>query len=239
MKPLNVLHYVSNACRFGIALSMVVTLVGCEEANVALDNLIGRKPVVVTDSQSLSAVSVVPAKKRTPGELPAAPTPQAEPGAKPKPQDTGSAQQKAEPAEQQPMAGKKRKAGALAPPPPTAPSAVAKVDEMPPPPPIPPVKRDPFKAPTEILPTECPPSMPLCRFDRSQLKLVGVIQVEDGNFKALVEDPDGRGYFISSGMQIGNATVTQVTNRGMTLRVAKTLQDVQMPLFKEAKDVAE
>ena len=75
-------------------------------------------------------------------------------------------------------------------------------------------ERNPFKAPTEVLPSECPPSMPLCRFDRSQLKLVGVIQVSEGEFKGLVEDPDGRGYFITPGMQIGGATVTQVTNRG-------------------------
>ena len=98
------------------------------------------------------------------------------------------------------------------------------------------VSRDPFKAPTEILPSECPPSMPLCKFDFSQLKLVGVIQVEQGQFKGMVEDPDGRGYFITPGMQIGGATVTQVTNKGIILHVRKTRQDVNMPLFLEAKE---
>ncbi|MBM3299677.1 MAG: hypothetical protein FJY85_06965 [Deltaproteobacteria bacterium] len=93
------------------------------------------------------------------------------------------------------------------------------------------ITRDPFKAPTEVLPSECPPSMPLCKFDRSQLKLVGVIQVEDGQFKGMVEDPDGRGYFVTSGMQIGGATVTQVSQKGITLHLSKTGQDVVIPLF--------
>jgi Tfp pilus assembly protein PilP len=99
--------------------------------------------------------------------------------------------------------------------------------------------RDPFKQPTEILPSECPPSMPLCRFDRSQLKLVGVMQVSDGQFKGLVEDPDGRGYFITAGMQIGGATVTQVTNKGIILHVHRTRQDVTMPLFREAREIGD
>ena len=101
------------------------------------------------------------------------------------------------------------------------------------------IKRDPFKAPTEILPSECPPSMPLCKFDRSQLKLVGVIQVSDGQFKGMVEDPDGRGYFVTPGMQIGGATVTQVTQRGITLHLRKTGQDVVLPLFLESRESRE
>jgi len=101
------------------------------------------------------------------------------------------------------------------------------------------ISRDPFKAPTEILPSECPPSMPLCKFDRSQLKLVGVIQVADGQFKGMVEDPDGRGYFVTPGMQIGGATVTQVTQRGIILHVRKTGQDVVLPLFVEARESRE
>jgi len=99
--------------------------------------------------------------------------------------------------------------------------------------------RDPFKAPTEILPSECPPSMPLCKFDRSQLKLVGVIQVSDGQFKGMVEDPDGRGYFVTPGMQIGGATVTQVTQRGITLHQRKTGQDVVLPLSLESREARE
>jgi hypothetical protein len=99
-------------------------------------------------------------------------------------------------------------------------------------------ERNPFKQPTEVLPSECPPSMPLCRFDRSQLKLVGVIQVSEGEFKGMVEDPDGRGYFVTPGMQIGGATVTQVSNKGITLHLHRTRQDVVMPLFKEARGEA-
>jgi Tfp pilus assembly protein PilP len=101
------------------------------------------------------------------------------------------------------------------------------------------IARDPFKAPTEVLPSECPPSMPLCKFDRSQLKLVGVIRVEDGYFKGMVEDPDGRGYFVTPGMQIGGATVTQVREDGITLHLSKTGQDVVIPLFLVPKQSQE
>ncbi len=81
--------------------------------------------------------------------------------------------------------------------------------------------------------------MPLCRFDHSQLKLVGVMQVADGQFKAMVEDPDGRGYFVIPGTQIGGATVTQVSTRGITLYVHKTKKDVPLPLFKEGRETSE
>jgi hypothetical protein len=100
-------------------------------------------------------------------------------------------------------------------------------------------KRDPFRQPTEVLPSDCLPSDPLCRFDRSQLKLVGIIQIGNGQFKGMVEDPDGRGYFVSVGMQIGNATVTQISNKGVRLRVHKTKEDVLIPLYKEPRDTEE
>jgi hypothetical protein len=77
--------------------------------------------------------------------------------------------------------------------------------------------------------------MPLCKFDHSQLKLVGVIQMPDGNYKGMVEDPDGRGYFINTGMLIGGATVTQVNNRGVVLHVHKTHTDVSMTLSQESR----
>ncbi len=99
--------------------------------------------------------------------------------------------------------------------------------------------RDPFERPAEILPTECPPSMPLCRFDRSQLKLVGVIRIGNGQFKGMVEDPDGRGYFVVPGMQLHNSTVTQISNKGVTLRDHKTQQDVLMRLYVESKQPGE
>jgi len=124
--------------------------------------------------------------------------------------------------------------------PPGAPSPTAPVEkgEIPVRPFV--VERDPFRPPTEVLPTECPPSLPLCRYDRAQLKLVGVIQVDQGHFKGMVEDPDGRGYFITPGMQIGSgtasATVMQINDKGITLHVHRSRQDVVMPLFKEPKE---
>jgi hypothetical protein len=101
-------------------------------------------------------------------------------------------------------------------------------------------ERDPFHPPAErILPSECPPSMPLCRFDRSQLKLVGIIRVSSGQFKGMVDDPDGRGYFVIPGTQIGGATVTQVSAKGMTLHDHLSKENVQMPLVKEEKEASE
>lgn len=100
------------------------------------------------------------------------------------------------------------------------------------------VDRDPFKPPSEVqVRTDYLPSTPLARFDYSQLKLVGVIQMAEGQIKGMVEDPDGRGYYVQPGMQIGDgpnmATVTQITNRGVVLRVHKTNRDVSIPLFSE------
>lgn len=100
------------------------------------------------------------------------------------------------------------------------------------------VERDPFKPPSEVqVRTDYLPSTPLARFDYSQLKLVGVIQMAEGQIKGMVEDPDGRGYYVQPGMQIGDgpnmATVTQITNRGVMLRIHKTNRDVAIPLFGE------
>jgi hypothetical protein len=94
-------------------------------------------------------------------------------------------------------------------------------------------KRDPFQQPTEILPTKCPPSMPLCRLDYSQLKVVSIMQVSDGPLKAFVEDPDGRGYAVATGQMIGQATVTQISSGGIYLKVHKTRKDVVLPLYRE------
>ncbi len=67
-----------------------------------------------------------------------------------------------------------------------------------------------------------------------------MIQVDQGHFKGMVEDPDGRGYFITPGMQIGSgtasATVMQIIDKGITLHVHRSRQDVVMPLFKEPKE---
>lgn len=216
------LYDMSGVKRIGslvVAVGMIALMTGCEEANVAIDNLLGKKSQV-SSSQSdrpLAPEFVIPVKKRVAGTTapPAAPSSTPE-KATPPPPSTAVAK------------GKRSEPGRLAPTAPTGPASPEDKGKY-----LPFVaKRDPFKAPTEILPTECPPSMPLCRFDPSQLKLVGVLQVAEGQFKGLVEDPDGRGYFITSGMQIGGATVTQVTNKNVVLRAAKTKQDILMPLFK-------
>jgi hypothetical protein len=52
----------------------------------------------------------------------------------------------------------------------------------------------------------------------------------------MVEDPDGRGYFITPGMRIGGDTVTQVTNKGLTIHLHRTNQDVLIPLYREPKE---
>ncbi len=245
----------------GLAVSALALLTGCEEANLAVDTVLGRRSPVLSAAPQVPP-SVIPAARRTPGDKAApadapvqvdtAPSgkvapPEAAPAPAPvAPQDKpAGAQIQTAPtpserpvppvAESQAVTGKRRGPGALSPQTrqamPAEEERAAKDSFV--------VVRDPFKQPTEILPSECPPSMPLCRFDRSQLKLVGVIQVSEGQFKGLVEDPDGRGYFITSGMQIGGATVTQVTNKGITLHVHRTRQDVIMPLFREAREAGD
>lgn len=227
----------------GLAVAALTLLTGCEEANMAVDSILGRRSPALSAAPQVPP-SMIPAAKRMPGEkvaagaevgssvetpparvTPPAPTEAASPT--PQPPAPQGAQTPA-------TAGKRRAPGELSPQlKATMPQGEERVKETFV------VVRDPFKQPTEILPSECPPSMPLCRFDRSQLKLVGVIQVSEGQFKGLVEDPDGRGYFITAGMQIGGATVTQVTNKGITLHVHRTRQDVTMPLFREARETGE
>jgi len=248
---------------FCAAMGMLALLAGCQEVNTAIDSLLGKRSPVLSAAQESVPVSVLPAKKRPAGELPP-PTPtsaaqQTEerksseegksaprkvPDSMPrKPEVTKPAKAATTTAPQAQTkevpvvlsAGKKRAPGpgTMAPRPKEEATPAVAAEK---PPTDFTVVRDPFKAPTEILPSECPPSMPLCRFDRSQLKVVGVIQVEEGQFKGMVEDPDGRGYFITPGMQIGGATVTQVTNKGIMLHVAKSKQDVMMPLFLGARE---
>ncbi len=247
------------------AMGMLALLAGCQEVNTAIDSLLGKRSPVLSAAQKSFSLSVVPVKKRPAGEMPSTPTPVAQqteerkstaegkpapvkgPEGKVRKPDVTRPEKAATTTTPQTgtkeapavlATGKKRAPGpgTMAPRPKeeAAPTAAVekRVTDFT-------VVRDPFKAPTEILPSECPPSMPLCRFDRSQLKVVGVIQVEDGQFKGMVEDPDGRGYFITPGMQIGGATVTQVTNKGIMLHVAKSKQDVMMPLFLEAREAQE
>jgi len=225
-----------------LAVGFCGLISGCQDLNLAIDGILGQSPPAIASVARTHVGSpLVIAKKREPGAeapQPAATKPAVTPPAPEKPAPPTKAEPEATPAppgkapEKPPVAmqGKRRAPGAPAPEKP----AVAV--------PAPPVKsvftveRDPFKQPTEILPTECPPSLPLCRFDRSQLKLVGVIQVGEGELRGMVEDPDGRGYFVGTGMQIGGATITQVTAKGMVLHDHRTRQDIAMPLFREARE---
>ena len=214
----------------GVVTVMLMPLAGCEEADMAIDVIFGKQLPVLSASAEMSPQSFILAKRREAGE-------KASTGI----EAAVSADQKpaAIPAKTKPWsllhpAGKETASRPAVPGYATGGSACSKEAVG-----TSPGERNPFKPPTEILPSECPPSMPLCRFDRSQLKLVGVIQVSEGEFKGMVEDPDGRGYFVTTGMQIGGATVTQVNDKGITLHLHRTHQDVMMPLFKEAKKAGE
>lgn len=176
----------------------------------------------------------------TPKAPESAPQPQVRPLAAPN-QSRGPVQAqeqppaKAEVKQAQVLEGKRRAPGQVsATAPPTGPVAEAPKTEFK-------VDRDPFKPPSEVqVRTDYLPSTPLARFDYSQLKLVGVIQMAEGQIKGMVEDPDGRGYYVQPGMQIGDganmATVTQITNRGVMLRIHKTNRDVSIPLFGERSE---
>lgn len=261
MKRMNGTYSFVRSCTIGLALLLGTLMTGCTEVNMAIDQLLGKQPAIVSAAVSgESQPSVIVARKTSPGEQPAAEKTPVEPSSRqgmapapvappPEPaQKHLEAAQRTAPtsspttgrdASVKEAKGKKALPGSpqTLPPPkkeevPGAPSAPVATE----PTTFTAVVRDPFKAPTEVLPSDCPPSMPLCKFDRSQLKLVGVIQVQEGNFKGMVEDPDGRGYFVTPGMQIGGATVTQVTQRGITLHLRKTGQDVVLPLFVETRE---
>jgi hypothetical protein len=229
MKPLRHTYMMRRIFSLGMIVFVFVPLAGCEEANMAIDSILGRRSPVLSATQQVSSQSLILAKRRSPGENT---PPVVQPSAPSEQKATGGAEAKS--AGYSTQQGKRRAPGQLSP-------ATQKA--------LPPqekkggelflAERNPFKAPTEVLPSECPPSMPLCRFDRSQLKLVGVIQVSEGEYKGMVEDPDGRGYFVTPGMQIGGATVTQVTNKGITLHLHRTRQDVMMPLFKGVREAGE
>jgi hypothetical protein len=205
----------------------------------------------MTATGSPAAPKVMPVKKREPGERPidpsvapsskeesgapppsqqVRPSPQPEPGRAAPQSDARKGVELAQSVE--PARGKRRTPGEMRPP---APGQETTQEAM---------RfnighKDPFRPPSEVMPVHCPPSMPLCRFDFAQLKLVGVMQVSDGSFKGLVEDPDGRGYFIASGTRIGNATVIQVNNRAVLLHDHRTRKDIPMTLSREARDIME
>ncbi len=209
----------------GLAIGFVVFAgSGCQELNGAVDGILGRQSPVVSSAAHSKPYSVMPAQQRTTADQtpPSAPATPRRPRRPSRPGAPGAAQ---------PVAvkdvppGKQRAPGAL------APETKAAEAERRSRGGIFIVERDPFKPPTEILPSDCPPSRPLCRFERSQLKLVGVMRIGNGQYKGMIEDPDGRGYFVVPGTQIGNATITQVTNKTVVLHDHRSREDVEIPLF--------
>ncbi len=227
MQRLMTINFLKPAYFAGLAIGMISCLSGCQEANMAIDFIVGRQSPVMSPAPEFERPPIILAARRSAGESPAPAPVTAGPSVE---ADKPPAAVPAVPSAQQ---GKRRGPGVFPPGVNSERPEEKRVRD------IFAIERDPFRPPTEILPTECPPSMPLCRFDRSQLKLVGIIQVGDGQFKAMVEDPDGRGYFVTPGMQIGGATVTQVSNRGVTLHLHKTQQDVVIPLYREARESPE
>jgi hypothetical protein len=217
------------AMKLCLALTIATLMASCQEANLAIDKALGTRSISSADKQG-STPKLITAAKRAPGAT--APEPEAKTPSTPAPLP---GQPKVQPAQEQSaqpdkpaaphvaMTGKRSAPG-------KTPPRVGEEARQPQPFAM---GRVPFEAPTEMLPPECPPSMPLCKFDRSQLKLVGVMQVSDGNYKGMVEDPDGRGYFVTTGMMIGRATITQIYNKGLILYDHRTNQDVPMTLASE------
>jgi len=221
----------------GIIMAPLVMLTGCQELQTTVDSLLGKDAMASSPGPGGPALKLMLAQQQSPPAgarkppgttAPSAPGRPVAPAAKRQPgtattKPDADAAQKAEIRQ-----GKKTRPGRYAPAagPTEAREMIAEIPEFR-------GRVNPFDAPTELgPPSDCPPSRPLCRFDRSQLKLVGVIQMGDGQLKGLVEDPGGRGYFVVAGMQIGTATVTQITYSGITLQEHKFGgKDVIIPLY--------
>ena len=129
-----------------------------------------------------------------------------------------------------------------APPPTPAQAAKAAVAKPPPPPeaaaPAAPTyvynpigKRDPFRSPeaepaaqAALANTVC--NEPLCRFDIDQLTLVAVVS-GDANPLAMVQDPQGRGYFVRRNTRVGRqgGKVTQIMSDAVVITEYFTTPD--------------
>jgi type IV pilus assembly protein PilP len=84
-------------------------------------------------------------------------------------------------------------------------------------------KRDPFRSPdldlarsAAVANATC--NEPLCKFDLDQLTLVAVVS-GDANPLAMVQDPQGRGYFLRRNTRIGRqgGKVTQILRDSVTI----------------------
>lgn len=218
-------HYAyafNSVSRLAAAIALTMMLTGCKEANLAIDFMLGTRSPAIFASHTMSPLSGFLLRKRATEErihlvAEAAPKPLGD-----RTNHAQPATDEREKKESRPDSPRNQQVN--------QPNAMVGRDTLS-------FPRDPFRAPEEGRPAECPPSMPLCRFDRSELRLRGLIRVGDGQFKGMVEDPDGRGYFVTPGMQISGATVTQVTSRGITLFMHKSKKIDWM--FLEGRDTKE
>jgi len=92
-------------------------------------------------------------------------------------------------------------------------------------------KRDPFRSPeaepaaqAALANTAC--TEPLCRFDIDQLTLVAVVS-GDANPLAMVQDPQGRGYFVRRNTRVGRqgGKVTQIMSDAVVITEYFTTPD--------------
>ena len=92
-------------------------------------------------------------------------------------------------------------------------------------------KRDPFRSPeaepaaqAALANTAC--NEPLCRFDIDQLTLVAVVS-GDANPLAMVQDPQGRGYFVRRNTRVGRqgGKVTQIMSDAVVITEYFTTPD--------------
>jgi len=95
-------------------------------------------------------------------------------------------------------------------------------------------KADPFKPFIQLTPireaSRTIPLTPLQKYDISQLKLVAIISIPEGNI-ALVEDVTGKGYFIKKGTMIGK-------NEGKVTKILKDkviVEEAYMDVFGQVK----
>jgi hypothetical protein len=68
MKPLRQTYMMRRIFSLGMIVFVFVPLAGCEEANMAIDSILGRRSPVLSATQQVSSQSLIPAKRRSPGE---------------------------------------------------------------------------------------------------------------------------------------------------------------------------
>ena len=125
---------------------------------------------------------------------------------------------------------------------PPAPPTKAAVAKPPPPPEVAPGpgptyvynpvgKRDPFRSPeaepaAQAAMANATCTEPLCRFDVDQLTLVAVVS-GDANPVAMVQDPQGRGYFVRRNTRVGRqgGKVTQIMSDAVVITEYFTTPD--------------